>query len=256
MAYQPSGFWEKRLQDHFSLVGTGRVSFSPWYNRWLYRAKRRGLQKVWDTLGISPAGKRVLDIGCGTGFFVAYYQEQGATVTGIDITQISVETLRQRFPQFTFYQRDIGSAWEEMLPPFDLVHVFDVLYHLTGAAQFAQALHNIGRLTRPGGYVLLTDAAGQATYTPAPHVTFRSLATYQERLAENGLSLLLVVPLYHFLNRRLFSRSSSQSTTRWARLARWLDDAGAPLWYGLDGLFLSANRANMRLLVAQKQENT
>ncbi|MBT4483617.1 MAG: class I SAM-dependent methyltransferase [Candidatus Latescibacteria bacterium] len=51
-------------------------------------------------------GKNVLDIGCGTGYFVEWYLEQGANVCGIDITSISVERLKQKH-QSEFYTQDI-----------------------------------------------------------------------------------------------------------------------------------------------------
>ncbi len=253
--YEPSPFWEERLRKHFSLVGTGRVSFSSRYNHWLYRAKLRALQQVWQTLDFTPSGKSILDVGCGTGFFVTYYQAQGcASLTGIDITQISIEYLQQQFPQFTFYRRDIGTTWEEPLPAFDIVHVFDVLYHLTSKQRFHQALINLSQLTATGGYLLMTDYGGVEERYPDSHVVFHSLPTYQHLLQQHGLTLCLVLPVYYLLNRRLFSAFFSRRNTLLARVAHRLDQGGAPCWYFLDGLLLSQQRANMRLLVAHKKE--
>jgi ubiquinone/menaquinone biosynthesis C-methylase UbiE len=52
--------------------------------------------------GIALAGRHVLDVGCGTGFFTEFYLEHGARVTGLDITEARSMRLRERFPQAEF----------------------------------------------------------------------------------------------------------------------------------------------------------
>ncbi|RMF26012.1 MAG: hypothetical protein D6759_20410, partial [Chloroflexi bacterium] len=63
-------YWERRLIRHPNLKGTGHRAFSLAYNRVLYQAQRDCLELVLARHQISLQGKRVLDIGSGTGFYV------------------------------------------------------------------------------------------------------------------------------------------------------------------------------------------
>jgi 2-polyprenyl-3-methyl-5-hydroxy-6-metoxy-1,4-benzoquinol methylase len=93
--YSPKTFWESRLRSSFDLKGVGHIGFSESYNRWLYRRKRHCLEaSLRDTL---LRDRNVLDVGCGTSFFVEWYLRRGANVVGIDITDVSIEALKQRY---------------------------------------------------------------------------------------------------------------------------------------------------------------
>jgi SAM-dependent methyltransferase len=102
VTYEPRTFWEQRLTEQFDLRGTGEIGNSIAYNRACYALRRIQLEHVLRAEGIGLAGRRVLDVGCGTGFFTELYLEHGAHVTGLDITEASIERLRERFPQAEF----------------------------------------------------------------------------------------------------------------------------------------------------------
>src|SRR5207247_11416024 len=82
------------------------------------------LERALARAGVTLAGRRVLDVGCGTGFFTDFYLRRGATVTGLDITTTSVERLRQRFPDARFVLADVSESVPD--ERFDLVNAFDV----------------------------------------------------------------------------------------------------------------------------------
>ena len=98
MSYTPKEFWDQRLAEQFDLRGTGETGLSLAFNRACYALRREVLGRALRQAGVDPRGRDVLDVGCGTGFFTAYYLERGARVTGVDIAPISVERLRARFP--------------------------------------------------------------------------------------------------------------------------------------------------------------
>jgi hypothetical protein len=60
--YQPAEYWSRRLQEHFDLRGTGYLSYSSRYNRWLYRRKRRVLRAALHDV---PDASLALDVGPG-----------------------------------------------------------------------------------------------------------------------------------------------------------------------------------------------
>jgi SAM-dependent methyltransferase len=203
MTYETTKYWEERLKRNFNLRGVGNIGFSEQYNRWIYRRKLRCLKRA--LRGVHLQGKRVLDVGCGTGFFVKWYLEQGCEVTGIDITEISVKRLREAFPG-EFYTRDITSAdYPHVKTKFDILNMWDVIYHVVDGDAYERALNNIACDLGAGGLLLLTDFLGApSNMRLAPHVLARCLETYKTTLPPRGFELVKVRPLYKFLDKAHF----------------------------------------------------
>src|SRR5262249_22733084 len=155
VSYQPREYWDKTLSEKFDLRGTGEPGLSLGYNRACYELRREVLTRALARAGIDPRGRTVLDVGCGTGFFTAYYLARGARVAVLDIAPTSIERLRARHPDARFLLADVSEA-----PPegsFDVVNVFDVLYHITDDARWERALRHLARAVAPGGALLVTD---------------------------------------------------------------------------------------------------
>lgn len=202
--YKPKEYWNRRLASHFTLRGVGHFGFGEAYNEWLYRRKRRVIDACLSDVPL--AGKAVLDIGCGTGFFVDWYRKRGAIVTGIDITDVAIERLRARFDS-EFFTQDIADP--DFTPPraFDVVNMWDVIYHVTDPDAFARALDNVAKSLAPGGRFLFTDTFGaDADVQVADHVRMRCLATYRRELSARGLEFVELRPLYRFLNTPHFGK--------------------------------------------------
>lgn len=149
MSYQPKEFWEQRLSEQFDLRGTGETTMSAAYNRACYALRAEVLDRALATAGFTPRGKRVLDVGCGTGFWTAFYLQRGAAYTGLDIAPTSVERLSKAHPTASFILADVSEA--DLAGQWDAVHVFDVLYHITDDAKWAAALARLARAVAPGG---------------------------------------------------------------------------------------------------------
>lgn len=105
-------------------------------------------------LGISPSalkGKRVLDVGCGTGEYASFYAAHGADVTGIDISKTSIDIARQNakrlgldnvhFEQADLFLRDFPEQ-------FDYVFSFGVLHH---TANPSFAFYRLATFLKPFG---------------------------------------------------------------------------------------------------------
>lgn len=83
--------------------------------------------KIADRL-VPLAGKKVLDVACGTGDWLALLESKGCEVHGIDLSDRAIEICRQRLPRGDFH---VGPA--ETLPfagdSFDLVTCLGSLEH-------------------------------------------------------------------------------------------------------------------------------
>ena len=199
MTYRPREFWDQRLSEHFDLRGTGETGLSLAYNRACYTLRREVLERALGDAGVELAGRRVLDVGCGTGFFTAFYLQRGAAVTGIDIAPTSIERLSRRHPEATFVLADVSE--HDVPTGFDVVNAFDVLYHITDEARWTAALARLGRAVRPGGVLLFTD-----TFHPLPaaeHNRMRPLEAYRAILAPLGFTFERPRPTAVLLNREL-----------------------------------------------------
>ncbi len=203
MTYRPREFWDRRLAEQFDLRGTGQPGLSVAYNRACYRLRQRVLERALATQGFDPGGKRVLDVGCGTGFFTAYYLARGAKVTGIDIAPTSIEQLAARHPEARFLLADVSEA--PLSGRFDLVNAFDVLYHITDDERWERAVGALTAAVEPAGLLLVTDTfpSRQHLVPEAEHNRMRPLGRYRRLLRAAGLEVRAVLPTHVLLNREL-----------------------------------------------------
>jgi SAM-dependent methyltransferase len=251
MNYEPRSYWEKRLKENFSVRHTGHVGFNLVYNKWSYKVKVRILEETLDNLKIDCKGRSVLDIGCGTGFWVEFYKSKGATpIVGVDVASISIERLREKYQQLEFWEADIGETKINIDRRFDIVNVFDVLYHIKDRSKFGNAISNIAQLSNVGAYIFITDSL--IDKSEFEHVFFRGLPTYEEELKRNNLRLVEIVPLYYLLNTQY---PLILKAIRFALLKIKLniDDVMAPILYGLDKVLLSLNRSHLKLIICAKE---
>ncbi len=200
-SYDAHQYWEKRL-DTISLASVGHRPLGEEYNLWLYRMKKRQLQRCVHKFHLDVRGKSILDIGSGSGFYIDFWNNLGAsTLVGIDITEAAVAFLQQRYPRHLFFCSDISEPHVPQLlrERFDLVGAFDVLYHVVEEEKFEHALRNISRLCHEGGYFILSDTFIQHN-DPVPnpdYIKSRSLKVYENALQKAGFAILGRIPVFH-----------------------------------------------------------
>ncbi len=200
MTYRPREFWDQRLSEQFDLRGTGETGLSIEYNRACYTLRGEVLDRALAEAHVDPRGRSVLDVGCGTGFFTAYYLGRGARVTGIDIAPVSIERLKQRHPGSQFVLADVSEA--EIAGRYDIVNAFDVLYHITDDEAWEKAVTNLARAVEVGGVLLLTDLFAERASAEA-HNRIRPFERYEAVLRNNGITPGRLHPTHVLLNREL-----------------------------------------------------
>lgn len=264
--YSMQDYWEERLRHHFDLIGASYARLGPRYNVYLYRGRVKALEKALKTAGHTLQGASVLDAGCGTGFYTDYCLKHGvSTYMGVDITSISIKTLRERYPSLRFIQADISSdEIAEMGMRFDIVLAADVLFHIVDDIAFEKAIRNLCSALRPGGLLVVSDVFPASTVQAAPHVRLRSLDVYNRNLMENCTRILHVEPIFALLQPPPYLPDASWFWRGYAlfwrfgwRLARWyvMDHLLPPLLAWLDSKFLPVwdNQApNNKWLLALK----
>jgi ubiquinone/menaquinone biosynthesis C-methylase UbiE len=100
-------------------------------------------------------GKRVLEVGCGSGFAVQLFAEAGAQTSARDLTDWAVDTTRTRLAAFGL-EADVATGDGESLDfpdaSFDLVFSWGVIHH---SSDMHRALGELVRVLRPGGDLVL-----------------------------------------------------------------------------------------------------
>ena len=240
-------YWEQRLSQNLDLRGTGHRAFGLELNEVLYQAQRDCLELILHKHGISLSGRRVLDVGSGTGYYVRLFEQLGAAeVVGLDITETSVRYLRDTFPDRQFHVCDIGGEQLPIDGEFDVVSVISVLYHLVDDRQFERAIANLSRLLVPDGILMVSDTFRTPLLPTASHARLRPLETYERAFSQHRLRIEDVVPMYYLLN-RTFVPVIGPWMLRSRALQGWL--------YALDKRWRAAGRDNgraMKLMLARK----
>lgn len=150
------------------------------------------------------SGKRVLDVGCGNGYWADQLSRSGASVVGIDASREGISQAKGAYPHVDFRQM---LATENVLreldsPVFDAVMSIEVVEHVYDPRGFARACFNA---LRPGGTIVLTTpyhgylknlllaVTGRmdqhfTALWDGGHIKFWSCRTLRELLRETGFT--------------------------------------------------------------------
>jgi 2-polyprenyl-3-methyl-5-hydroxy-6-metoxy-1,4-benzoquinol methylase len=100
-------------------------------------------------------GTRVLDAGCGNGFYAAQFLARGCVVVGVDLGEAGIAHARKTYPQGRFELAEVDPT---LLPrlgedPFDLVISTEVIEHLYQPKAFVAGCF---AALKPGGRFVCT----------------------------------------------------------------------------------------------------
>ena len=99
-------------------------------------------------------GRRVLDLGCGSGHYCGRFAAEGLDVTGIDLDPEMIAAAHLRYPGPEFQVRDLRDAGS-LSGPFDLAWcIGNVASHLP-LKDLAACLADVSSLLRPGAAWIL-----------------------------------------------------------------------------------------------------
>jgi len=116
--------------------------------RYLSGAHRKRVEVVLRLLG-DVSGKKILDFGCGEGFFTNELTKRGARVTGVDYAEAGIELARERFRGIDFRVGDASTLTKFKEESFDAVLLIDVLEHVSKQDEL---VNDIKRILKSGGY--------------------------------------------------------------------------------------------------------
>ena len=102
----------------------------------------------------APRSGDLLDVGCGTGNFLAAARDRGFRVSGIDLDRSAASFAREKLSLENIFPFSIiDFAAQSHVAKYDVVTFFEVLEHQADPAAF---LNSIVSCLRPGGYIALS----------------------------------------------------------------------------------------------------
>jgi SAM-dependent methyltransferase len=206
--FDPTLYWERRLTNAYTLGSVGWSGLGESFNSWMYTVRKHVFRRVVrESIG-GLSSLRVLDIGSGTGFYLDAWRELGVSdLSGSDLTSMAVTRLRAAFEDIPIHQLDIGGQ-SEQLPHdrYDVISVMDVLYHVIDDQRYVRALHNLSRLLKPGGKLILSENCVAQTQVGI-HQVSRSRVQIENILREAHLVPFLQRPMFFLMNSPIDSGS-------------------------------------------------
>lgn len=114
-------------------------------------AQRRGAAMLAILQTLPLQRPRILDMGCGTGWFTEKLAGMGEA-TGVELSEVAVSLARSRYPHATFAA---GNVLEMPLPVahFDVVVSLEVIAHV---AEQGRYLERAAQVLKPQGHLIIT----------------------------------------------------------------------------------------------------
>ncbi|MGB7953814.1 MAG: class I SAM-dependent methyltransferase [Candidatus Nitrosopolaris sp.] len=260
-------YWETRLKENFGLHGAGFIGLGRGYNNWLYKVRRKVFISWIKSMRLDFSDKDILDVGCGTGFYVGLWKNQIGVrhITGIDITNIAIEKLKGKFQDAEFYRADVSSdadiAFLIRTKEFDVVSAFDVLFHIVDDNRYQKALKNIHSMLKPNGIFVFSDNFIHGPTIRSTYQVSRSLSHIEKTLIENGFDIIQRRPMFVLMNTPVdTTRRGSKRMWRYLSLLlqRYGDTAGIAVGcflYPIELLLVSLLKetASTEIMVCRKR---
>ncbi len=123
-----------------------------------------------------PPGARVLDVGCGEGWFTAALAQAGRQAVGIDVAEEPLRRARARQPWLDLRCVPAEGGWPT-LPDvsFDAVWAGEVIEHVADTAGW---LSEVRRVLRSGGPLVLSTPAHELLTRLALGLSGRAFAAH------------------------------------------------------------------------------
>lgn len=126
---------------------------APWYDELIERGEDTYQKKVilpnLLRLVEPKAGKKILDLGCGQGFFSREFAKMGASVSGVDISKELIALARKNSPKHIVFE--VSSADRLAFIPSASVDVIVTILAIQNIENIDGVFHECARVLKPGG---------------------------------------------------------------------------------------------------------
>ena len=217
--YSTAAYWDRKAE---TLQGK---AVSMWPNNSLNALyEHEAESEIRRRLG-DVKGRRIIDIGCGTGRMSRWFAAQGAEVVGVDFSSGALAIARQE-SQGDNPSYQLGSIFELADEnAFDIAFAWGVITTACRErSQVLDALTRIRRTLRPGGKMLLTEPIHKGFLHRVLDMDIRTFLTI---VREAGFDVKAVGPMHFWPARLLLSYVAWPAWI--TRPVYWIGHAGMQL---------------------------
>lgn len=135
------------------------VNISDEDNSYPFAGYKKVLAGIYDAIR-KGQGKRVLDIGFGTGVLAGKLYENGYDITGIDFSERMIQIAQEKMPSARLIQHDFSMGLPAALTnsKFDAIICTYAIHHLDDAGKI-EFLKELQTHLLPGGKIYIGDVA-------------------------------------------------------------------------------------------------
>ncbi|WP_174300184.1 class I SAM-dependent methyltransferase [Caulobacter sp. S45] len=146
-----------RFADEYTATHAGNIRLSGETPDYFARYKIEEMRRRWDAQA-RPEPSAVLDFGTGIGNSLPYLAKlfPGAAITGVDVSQRSLQVAAHRFPGVAHLLAYDGSAIPLEGGSFDLIFSACVFHHID-QAEHGAIFAELHRLLSPGGMMVVFE---------------------------------------------------------------------------------------------------
>lgn len=179
---------------------------------WWFCGRRRIVRRLLAEIAAPQSGRRIVDVGCGTGANVASLADAYAC-HGIDPSPEGIRLARQRFPAVQFTCGMAPEALGAAERAADVMLAMDVMEHVADDFFFASSLLSV---LEPGRHLLVTVPADERLWSPHD-VNFGHYRRYTKARLERVWQGLPVKPLLvsYYMARLLPVVRAVRAVNRW-----------------------------------------
>lgn len=144
-------YWDDRAfkNVYASLPAVGNIGWGLEINKYFYQ---RQIDEI-DQLGYDWNGKKLLDAGCGIGFFSRYFEDHGANVIGVDFSEKMINVAKKNASKSDFILSNLTQ-----LPfkndSFDYIFTSNVFIHIVADDEWERAVSELKYVLKKGGKII------------------------------------------------------------------------------------------------------
>ncbi len=122
----------------------------------------------WINGQLDLSGKNLCDLGCGPGLYAERFAQMGASVTGIDFSQHSLNYAKQQNPSIRYLKADYLA--DKLPTGFDVITLIYTDLCVLSPEQRQILLSRMRSMLNPGGHIMI-DVAGMGLLKNRTEVT-------------------------------------------------------------------------------------
>lgn len=193
-------YWiDRHKRESGKIASVGSISYSDRANYFIYKILKERYELTLNMLDLGEE-KTALDAGCGTGIFSEFLESLSFKVTAADISQHALDNIKNdKIEKICAPISEIDTGEKK----YDLVHSFDVLYHILNDGEWERSVDNICRLSKK--YVALHERFFKTPpVITSAHLKARTVSQTTEIMNKNGFYEILSIPT-HMIALRLIT---------------------------------------------------